>query len=121
VEIASNENDCICLVHPEGERSTVTSCRETTTVDVMGSYPDGNYGYTYPGAKAAGIYVRKGTRRWFCGASVAGDGLELSADDRRWMKKEEVFFRIKAGKGADGELRVQVYYIEFPEVKILDT
>ena len=106
------------LYTPEDDHTRIISYREITTVKVRGDYPDGDYEYTYPGIKALGFYPPKGTGKWFSGMLVAGDGIELSDIDKKWMVREQVYFRIKLDKKPEGILHWKICFLDFPEVPL---
>jgi hypothetical protein len=103
---------------PEDDYKRIIGYREIPTVKISGSYPNGEYKYTYPGVKAQGFYPPKGTGKWFSGILVAGDGTRLDDLDKRWMIREQVYFRIKVDKGHDGKLFWKTYFLDFPEVSL---
>jgi len=88
--------------------------REITTVKVIGDYPNGDYNYYYPGIKKLDFYPRKGTGKWFSGTLVVGDGTDLDEEDKKWMIRERLDFRIKMDRDSLGQLSWKAYYIDFP-------
>ena len=75
--------------------------------------------YYYPGVKKLGFYPPKGTGKWFSGTLVVGDGLELDDDDRRWMIRDQMDFRIKMHRVlADDPWQHRVYILEVLEASL---
>ncbi len=60
----------------------------------------------------------KGTEKWFSGMLVAGDRTELDDHDKKWMVREQVYFRIKLNKKREGNFEWKAYWLDFPEVHI---
>jgi hypothetical protein len=106
------------LYTPENNHYSVIDYKEILTVRVNGNYPNGEYSYSYPGIKKDGFYPPKGKGRWFSGTLVVGDGIDLDKSDEEWIKKEELYFRIKMDNNNDGNLQWRAYCIDFPEVPI---
>lgn len=98
----------------ENNHRKVTGYREIPTVRVSGSYPDGDFEYTYPGIKAMGFYPPKGTGRWFSGTLVFGAGIDLNEKDKKWMIREQLYFRIKIDTNNKGEWEQRAYCVDFP-------
>ena len=73
---------------------------------------DAKGGYTYPGISKLGYYPKRGNGRWFSGTLVIGDGLDLEQDDKSWMIRDEMFFRIKAHKDSSGFWDLRTYVVE---------
>lgn len=98
----------------EKEHYKVIDIKEIRTVRVSGNYPE-DYSYTYPGIRDQGFYPKKGLGMWFSGTLVVGDGLDLDEGDKRWMKKDEMYFRIKV----DIDLqRKKAHIVDFAEVSV---
>ncbi len=106
------------LYTDEHEHHKVVSYREIPTVKVIGDYPNGEYRYTYPGIKSMGFYPRKGLGKWFSGTLVVGGGLELDEEDKKWMVREQLDFRIKMDVGPPGQWSWKAYFIDFPVVSV---
>jgi hypothetical protein len=106
------------LYTEEHDHGKVTSYREIPTVKVIGDYPDGEYRYVYPGIKAMGFYPRKSSGKWFSGTVVVGGGLELDEEDKKWMIREQLDFRIKMDIDSLGRLSWNAYFIDFPMVSV---
>ena len=106
------------LYTKEHDHHEVIAYREIPTVKVRGKYPDGDYSYTYPGTKKMGFYPPKGAGKWFSGTLVVGGGVELEELDKKWMVREQLDFRIKMDRDAQGQLSCKAYYIDFPVVSL---
>ena len=106
------------LYTKEDNHCEVISYREITTVKVKGGYPNGEYSYTYPGIRDQGFYPHKGEGKWFSGTLVVGDGVELDEEDKKWMIREQLDFRIKMDIDHLGRLSWKAYYIDFPIVSL---
>jgi hypothetical protein len=102
----------------EHDHHEVITYREIPTVKVIGDYPNGEYRYIYHGIKSMDFYPRKGSGKWFSGTLVAGDGVELEEEDRKWMIREQLDFRIKMHADALGRLSWKAYFIDFPIVSV---
>jgi len=105
------------LYTEEHDHQKVIDYREISTVKVKGRYPD-DFTYTYPGVKEKGFYPPKGAGKWFSGTLVVGDGTDLDEDDKKWMIREQMDFRIKMDKDSQGQLCYKAYYIDFPVVPL---
>jgi len=104
------------LYTKEHDHHEVITYREIPTVKVIGDYPNGEYRYIYPGIKSMGFYPRKGSGEWFSGTLVVGDGVELDEEDKKWMIKEQLDFRIKMHVDPPERLSWKAYFINFPIV-----
>ena len=51
-----------------------------------------------------------------------GDGLELDDDDRRWMIRDEMTFRVKVDVDDKGQLQSKAHIVSFVEssVELID-
>lgn len=108
----------IALYTTEDNHYEVSDYREIPTVRVKGDYPKGDYDYDYPGIKKLGFYPPEGTRRWFSGTLVVGDGTDLDELDKHWMVREQLYFRIKMDKVDRNQLDWKAYCIDFPGVSL---
>jgi len=106
------------LYAKEHDHHEVITYREIPTVKVIGDYPNGEYRYIYPGIKSMGFYPRKGSGKWFSGTLVVGDGVELDEEDKKWMIREQLDFRIKMHMDSLGRLSWKAYFIDFPIVSV---
>lgn len=106
------------LYTKEYDHHEVIAYREIPTVKVIGDYPNGEYRYIYPGIKKMGFYPPKGVGRWFSGTLVVGGGIGLEEEDKKWMIREQLDFRIKMDRDALGQLSCKAYYIDFPVVSL---
>ncbi len=97
----------------EADHLHIISCREITTVKAKG-----DRGYRYPGIKDCGFYPERGTGIWFTGTLVAGDGLELNHDDRHWMIRDEMDFRVKLDRSGEREWDWRAYVVEVNETTL---
>lgn len=104
----------LAIYTDEHDHRKVVDYREIPTVKVRGNYPKGDYEITYPGIKTMGFYPRKGTGKWFSGTLVVGDSTELYERDKRWMIRDQMDFRIKMDRDAQGQLNWKAYQINFP-------
>ena len=100
------------------DHSEIIDYKEIPTVQVTGNYPNGDYDYKYLGISELGFYPKKSTGRWFSGTLVFGDRTELDESDKKWMLRDEMYFRIKVYKDSDGKLQWRVYYLDYPEVSL---
>lgn len=100
------------------DHSVIIGYKEIPTVKVIGSYPNGDYYYKYPGIKKLGFYPKKNTGRWFSGTLVFGDGTELDQSDMKWMLRDGMYFRIKSAMDDNGKLVWKAYYLHYPEVSL---
>jgi hypothetical protein len=105
------------LYTKEQDHHEVIDYREIPTVEVRGKYPD-DYTYQYPGIGKMDFYSPKGTGKWFSGTLVVGDGTDLDEDDKRWMVKEQLDFRIKMDINSQGHLSYKAYFMDFPVVSL---
>ncbi|MBL7165242.1 MAG: hypothetical protein ISS55_02000 [Dehalococcoidales bacterium] len=101
------------------DHSEIIDYKEIPTVKVTGDYPCGDYDYKYPGISELDFYPKKSSGRWFSGTLVFGDGTELDESDKKWMLRDEMYFRIKVYKGGNGKLQWKAYYLDYPEVSLL--
>lgn len=92
--------------------------RREMQVKVSGNYASGDFTYKHPGAKRDGFYPPSGTGRWFSGTWVFGDGLELDDDDRRWMIRDQMAFRVKVALDSRGEMQSKAHVLSFVESSI---
>lgn len=106
------------LYTKEHDHHEVITYREIPTVKVIGDYPNGEYRYIYPGIKSMGFYPRKGSGGWFSGTLVVGDGTELEEEDKKWMIREQLDFRIKLHVDPPERLSWKAYFINFPIVSV---
>jgi len=106
------------LYTKEHDHHEVITYREIPTVKVIGDYPNGEYRYIYPGIKSMGFYPRKGSGKWFSGTMVVGDGTELEEEDKKWMIREQLDFRIKLHVDPPERLSWKAYFINFPIVSV---
>ena len=74
--------------------------------------------YKYLGISELGFYPKKSTGRWFSGTLVFGDDTELDESDKKWMLRDEMYFRIKVVKDSKGKLQWKAYYLDYPEVSL---
>jgi len=103
----------------EENRSEVLRCRELDKLRLSrGTYPDGDFTYTWPGARADGFYVKKGSGEWFEGTWIFGDGLDLDKDDIRWMDKEETPVRAKVVRDDHGNYNWRAYRLAPVEIQV---
>jgi len=106
------------LYTKENDHHEVITYREIPTVKVIGDYPKGEYRYIYPGIKSMGFYPPRGTGKWFSGTLVVGGGVELDEEDKKWMIREQLYFRIKMDRGLAGKWFYNVYCIDFPTASL---
>jgi hypothetical protein len=106
------------LYTDEHDHHKVIAYREIPTVKVIGDYPNGEYRYVYPGIKSKGFYPRKGSGKWFSGTLVVGDGTALEDEDKKWMIREQLDFRIKMQLDSPERLSWKAYFIDFPIVPV---
>lgn len=106
------------LYTKEHDHHEVITYREIPTVKVIGDYPNGEYRYIYPGIKSMDFYPRKCSGKWFSGTLVVGDGVELDEEDKKWMIREQLDFRIKMHVDPLGRLSWKAYFINFPIVSV---
>lgn len=106
------------LYTEEHDHHKVITYREIPTVKVIGDYPNGEYHYIYPGIKSMDFYPRKGAGKWFSGTLVVGGGLELDEEDKKWMIREQLDFRIKMDTDSLGRFSWKAYFIDFPIVPV---
>lgn len=107
------------LFTKEDDHCEIVSYRKIPTVRVIkGDYPNGDYNYIYPGIKDRGFYPPKGAGKWFSGTLVVGDGIDLDEDDRKWMIRDQMDFRIKVDRDAKGRLSCKAYYLDCPSVPL---
>jgi len=92
----------------------VIDYKEIATVKVTGDYPNGEYKYTYPGIKEQGFYPPTGSGKWFSGTLVAGDDVDLDEEDKKWMIRDKMDFRIKMDRDSLGQWSWKAFYIDFP-------
>ena len=109
------------LYMKEDDRNQVLRCRELPLQLSRGVYPEGDFSYTWPGTRNAGFYVKKGSGEWFEGTWIFGDGLDLDADDTRWMGKEETPVRIKVDRDASGRHKWKAYRLSPVEIDVEQT
>lgn len=102
----------------ENNHYEIIDYREITTVKVTGDYPNGEYGYKYPGIKKQGFYPPKGEGKWFSGTLVVGDTTKLDEEDKKWMIREQLDFRIKMDRDSLEQLSWRAYYLDFPIVSL---
>ena len=100
------------LYSKEDNHYEIISYREIPTVQVSGDI------YKYPGIKKLGFYPRKGTGKWFSGTLVVGSGIDLDEEDKKWMIRDQMDFRIKMDRDPLGQLSWKAYYIDFPLVSL---
>jgi len=100
------------------DHSEIIDYKEIPTVQVTGDYPNGDYDYKYLGISELGFYPKKSTGRWFSGTLVFGDRTELDESDKKWMLRDEMYFRIKAAMDNNGKLVWKAYYLDYPEVSL---
>ena len=103
----------------EHDHSRIIEYKEIPTVRVKGDYPNGEYEYSYRGIRNLGFYPAKGTGKWFSGTLVIGDGIELDDDDKRWMIRDQMDFRIKVDKDTKGKLTWKAYSMSFSSVPLI--
>jgi len=106
------------LYTKEHDHHEVITYREIPTVKVIGDYPNGEYRYIYPGIKAMGFYPPKGAGKWFSGTLVVGGGVELEEEDKKWMIRDKMDFRIKMDRDPTGEWSYKAYCIDFPAASL---
>ena len=106
------------LYTKEHNHHEIIGYREITTVKVSGDYPNGEYKYYYPGIKKQDFYLPKDTGKWFSGTLVVGDGIELDEEDKLWMIRDNMDFRIKMGRDPTGEWSYKAYCIDFPIISL---
>jgi len=106
------------LYTKEKDHREIIEYREIPTVKVTGDYLEGKYDYTYPGIKNLDFYVPAGGGKWFSGTLVVGDGTELEDDDKKWMIREQLDFRIKMVMDSSGKWCYKSYFIDFPDVSL---
>ena len=106
------------LYTKEQDHCEIIAYREVPTVRVIGNYPKGKYHYIYPGIKSKGFCPRKGLGRWFSGTLVAGDGVEFNEEDKKWMIREQLDFRIKMHVESKGTVSWKAYFVDFPAVSV---
>jgi hypothetical protein len=105
------------LYTKEDDHHEVIDYKEITTVEVKGKYPD-DYTYNYPGITEMKFYSHKGAGKWFSGTLVVGDGTDLDEEDKKWMVKEQLDFRVKMDRTSQGDLSYRAYFIDFPVVPL---
>ena len=106
------------LYTKEHDHHEVITYREIPTVKLIGDYPNGEYRYIYPGIKKMGFYPPKGTGKWFSGTLVVGGGVELEEEDKKWMIREQLDFRIKMDGDPVGKWSYKTYCVDFPTVSL---
>ncbi len=106
------------LYTKEHDHHEVITYREIPTVKLIGDYPNGEYRYIYPGIKKMGFYPPKGTGKWFSGTLVVGGGVELEEEDKKWMIREQLDFRIKMEGDPVGKWSYKTYCVDFPMVSL---
>jgi hypothetical protein len=106
------------LYTQEHNHCEVIDFKEIPTVKVIGDYSSGEYRYIYPGIKAMGFYPPKGAGKWFSGTLVVGDSVELEEEDKKWMIREQLDFRIKMDRNNVGEWSCKTYFVDFPAVSL---
>ncbi len=102
------------LYTKEDNHYEIISYREVPTVEVQGDYPCGEYTYRYPEISELSFYPRKDSGKWFSGTLVVGDDTKLDEDDKKWMIRDKMDFRIKMDKDHLGQLSWKAYYVDFP-------
>jgi hypothetical protein len=61
----------------------------------------------------------KGSGKWFSGSAVFGDGVDLGDEDRRWIVREQLYFRIKMDTDpVTGQLISNSFLLDFPKVNL---
>jgi hypothetical protein len=100
------------------DHSEVTDYKEIPTVKVTGDYPYGDYDYKYPGISELHFYPKKSSGKWFSGTIVFGDGTTIDESDKKWMLRDEMYFRIKGIVDDKGKIHWKAYYLDYPEVAI---
>jgi hypothetical protein len=106
------------LYTKEDDHYEVVSYKEIPTVRVTGTYPNGDYNYSYPGVRQLGFYPKKGTGKWFSGTLVVGDGIDLDEGDKQWMIRDKMDFRIKIDMDSLGQLSWKAYHMDFPAASL---
>ena len=106
------------LYTKEHDHHEVITYRVMPTVKVIGDYLNGEYRYIYPGIKSMGFYPRKGSGKWLSGTLVVGDGVELDEEDKEWMIREQLDFRIKMHVDPPEQLSWKAYFVDFPIVSV---
>ena len=100
------------LYSKEDNHYEIISYREIPTVQASGN------SYTYPGIKILGFYPHKGTGKWFSGTLLVGSDTDLYEEDKKWMIRDQMDFRIKMDRDSSGHLSWKAYYIDFPAVPL---
>ena len=78
----------------------------------------GDDDYTCRGMKDQDFYPPKGTGKWFSGTLVVCDGIELDEEDKLWMIRDKMDFRIKMDKDPTGGWSYKAYCIDFPTASL---